>query len=98
MDSKAALCFLVVFAVSINFMTPAEAWSCPEYNTDLWGADLDYIGQTTSWQACGELCAQNPSCSVWSWYIKEQTCITKLYFDGSSDDSNAISGVKSCNS
>ena len=90
------VCLLVAFVAATNLIA-VEA-QCPEYNMNLWGADLDYIGNTQSWQACGDLCEQNPSCGCWSWYISEQTCVTKMYSDGSSGDKNSISGNKNCHS
>ena len=82
------------------FVYIPEQYSCPEYGIDYSGYDIQTIYNVPNWKTCANYCANNPSCSFWTWKIfgflgDEYVCWLKSSDSGRTKQCN-ISGSRFC--
>ena len=96
-----------MFGHSICFCIPIIVEECPEENTDYHVKHAKFpvntANVTTTWQLCGAKCANEPSCTHWTWlklahpnkYFRGK-CLFKPKRGNVTTDEWATSGSKEC--
>uniref|UniRef100_K3WZR8 Apple domain-containing protein n=1 Tax=Globisporangium ultimum (strain ATCC 200006 / CBS 805.95 / DAOM BR144) TaxID=431595 RepID=K3WZR8_GLOUD len=66
---------LLVAAAFMGSLLPSStmSWELGSGNRGMWNSNCDYLGQDfrgvgSSSQSCGDICADDPNCSHWTWY------------------------------
>merc|ERR1711962_1799480 len=66
---KALFAFIVILSLiwTPGLMDQNVSYSCPEYQVDFWGHDIEHLSHVADWHACGAMCELTSGCRFWSY-------------------------------
>merc|ERR1712215_106095 len=86
-------------AEDVNTISGTSDCTCPMIGINTQAREgSNMIGLKTSWEECGEACAQSSKCSHWTWHpdsagVYGRRCVHMRGYGNLAEDSNAVSGV-----
>merc|ERR1711872_1212734 len=95
MEPLKAFAYILTLSLSagLNNVT-APSYSCPEFNVDFDGHDVNHVTHVKDWHDCGAICELEMDCRFWTW-TTDHNCWLKSSDAGLQQDSD-ISGVRGC--